>query len=418
MEREGDDVAALGTEVLSSMEIRGVDLLGRISRAVIALKRSHRPTLWGLWRHIAQHAPTELEAIVESIAGRDAGPLDQDLPQLVTAWHEHDPESAMAWVREAVMSGRHEVKRAVAQGYSGYNWHEFGPPFDSIWTSGADDADPDIAQAFLGAAGAYLRQSPRAATEALLDRQPTAFAAQRALLDACSFDGRTYGESLNRDDAESILRLVDCAGFEDYTVREIVTGIAARHPIVILDHLAQASARGIRVPDDIRELGTAYERHPEALAGWIEQNLDRPDAASVVFAALNGRVTQETAGAIAGFVPNLHAAQLEQLTDVLADMGTWAIDRPDLVEVIATCARATGSFDQVRTSIRRAMRPRSWGYSDGVSSELNAALERARRAADQADDPDLKADFEEAVGVLRAEIDELKQEHDEEEDEA
>ena len=87
MEREGDDVAALGTEVLSSMEIRGlVDLLGRISRAVIALKRSHRPTLWGLWRHIAQHPPTELEAIVESIAGRDAGPLDQDLPQLVTAW--------------------------------------------------------------------------------------------------------------------------------------------------------------------------------------------------------------------------------------------------------------------------------------------------------------------------------------------
>jgi hypothetical protein len=64
------------------------------------------------------------------------------------------------------------------------------------------------------------------------------------------------------------------------------------------------------------------------------------------------------------------------------------------------------------------MRPRSWRYSDGVSFELNAALERARRAAEQADDADLKADFEEAVGVLQAEIDELKREHDEEEDEA
>lgn len=419
MEREGDDIAGLGTRLLSSMETKGVvDLLDRISRAVVALKKSHSPRLWGLWRHITEHAPTELQAIVESITGRDAGPIDQDLPQLVTAWHEHDPGSATAWVREAVTSGRHEVKRAVARGYSGYNWHEFGPPFGNIWTSGANDADADIAQAFLGAAGAYLRQSPRAATNALLDRQPTAFAARSALLDACSFDGRTYGESLNRDDAESVLRLVDCAGFEDYTVQEIVTGIAATHPILILDHLAQATAGGVHIPDDIHELRTAYDSHPEALAGWIEQNLDSADAAAVVSAALNGRVTKEAADAIAGFVPNLHAAQLEQLTDVLADMGTWAIDRPDLAEVIATCARATGSFDQVRTSIRRAMRPRSWGYSDGVSSELNAAFERARRAAEQTDDPDLKADLEEAVGVLQAEIDELKREHDEEEDAA
>jgi hypothetical protein len=418
MAREGDDTAAVGTKVLRSMDINAVvDLVDATSRAVLALKKSHPPNLWGLWRHVGQQAPGELEAIVESVTGRDAGPLDQDLPQLVTAWHEYDPDAATAWVQEAVTSGRYEVKRALAQGYSGYNWHEFGPPFDDIWTTGTKDADPDIAQAFLGAAGAYLRQSPQAATKALLDHQLTAFAAQRALADACNYDGRTFGGTLNRDDAESVLRLIDRAGFEDYAIQGIVTGIAANHPTLVLDHLAQATAVGVHIPDDIHELRAAYETHPDAFAGWIQKNLDSPHAGLIVSAAVNDHLTDGPAAAIAEFVPSVDAEQLEQLTRVLAPMHTWAIDRPDLAHVIATRARATGTFDHVRTRIRRAMGPHGWTYSNGVSSELNAALARATEAAEQADDPDLKADYEEASAELQAEIDEMKREHEEEQDE-
>jgi hypothetical protein len=418
MAREGDDTAAVGTRVLTSMDISAVvDLVDATSRAVVALKKSHHPTLWGLWRQVWGQAPEELEAIVESITGRDAGPLDRDLPQLVTLWHEHDPEAATAWVQEAVTSGRHEVRRALAHGYSGYNWHEFGPPFDDIWTTGTNNVDPDIAQAFLGAAGAYLRQSPQAATEALLDHELTAFAAQSALADACNYDGRTFGRTLDRDDAESVLRLIDRAGFEDHAVQEIVTGIAENHPTLVLDHLAQATAAGVHIPDDIHELRAAYDTRPDAFAVWIKENLDSPHAGLIVSAAVNHHLGDGLAAAIAEFVPSVDAEQLEQLTHVLAPMDTWAIDRPDLAHVIATRARATGTFDHVRTRIRRAIRPRSWGFSNGVSSELNVTLARTRKAAEQADDPDLRADYEQASAEFQALIDEMEREHREEQNE-
>jgi len=63
------------------------------------------------------------------------------------------------------------------------------------------------------------------------------------------------------------------------------------------------------------------------------------------------------------------------------------------------------------------MRLRSWGFSNGVSSELNAALARATEAAEKTDDPDLKADYEVASSELQADLDEIKREHDKEQDE-
>jgi hypothetical protein len=305
---------------------------------------------------------------------------------------------------------------AIAGGFSGQRWHLLGDPFTDIWAAGTNDPDPEIGQAFLAAAGAYLSEHPTTAVEALLEHGISRYGATRALEDACNYDGHPFGAALGADEAGAVLQLVSRAGYDSYAVQEIVTGVATAHPQVVLDHLDAQADDGSQELDDIHELHTAYDARPAALASWIRSNLSNPHAHLVTAAAVNSHLTISQGDAFAELVADLDGDELLRFLAVLVDLETWALDQPALAEAITGRARETATHNQTRAEIKGAMRPTHWGTVDGVSEELNAALARAETAAEHAIDEDLKADYQDAVALLRARIDDERREQDEEDD--
>jgi hypothetical protein len=284
--------------------------------------------------------PTWLIALaVRNIDGRPPGPLDRELDLLITRWLEHARNDATDWVQGNIVDGRREVKMAFASGFSRQRWHLLGEPFADVWAAGTNDPGPDIAQAYLAAAGTYVREQPTAAVEVLLDHEISQFGATRAIEDACNYDGRTYGAALNADDATAILRLISHAGYDSYTVQDTLTGIATAHPQLVLGHLGDQANNGVRLPDDIHELNTAYGTHADVLAAWIRDNLNAPHAGHVIAAALNGHLTNNQGAALAQLAADLDGDQLPFLVKLLAHLDTWALDQPDLAHDITARAR-------------------------------------------------------------------------------
>ena len=166
----------------------------------------------------------------------------------------------MRWLQDAVSQGRHAVRMSIAHSFDRTTWDHTGS-LGPVWATGSDDADPSVANAFLGAAGAYLRAAPVDAADALLAKGISAHAATSAIESAAEYDGSTYGSSLTRDAAKAVLRLVGRAGYRSYGVQTTLAGIASRHPDLVLDHLAaHDDPIGTRLPEDIHDLGAAFER--------------------------------------------------------------------------------------------------------------------------------------------------------------
>lgn len=392
-----------------------VGLLDGTVRDMKALQPNRSPTLWTLWRHLAENDGTELGAIVRHISELKPGPLDPELSSLLTWWLRTEPASAVAWIETAVTAGRRDIKLALADGFSGHQWYLLGRSLPDIWAIGALDAEPAVAEAFLAAAGPYLAEQPIAAVATLVEQGISEASAERALESASGYDGQRYGAGLIEQEATAVLRLISVAGYDSHIVQEIITGIALVHPQLILDHLRAEFASGGRPPTEIHELHTAYEAHPEVLALWIHRNLSNPDAHLVVSVASNDQLSDQIARALTSLVPALDGDQLKRLLSLLAGLDTWALRQPAFADTIAFRARQSCGFEEVRRAVVAAMRPSSWGTENGVSKELHAALAHAKRAAGRAIDEELTTEFERAAAGIQRQIDNDLHEYEDEE---
>jgi hypothetical protein len=287
-----------------------------------------------------------------------------------------------------------------------------------IWAIGSSDPDPKVANAFLGAAGAYLRVAPTEAVPVLLDKDISEHAAAAAIEGASNYDGNTYGSGLARDDAEAVLRLVARAGYRNHPVQTTVSGIASNHPGSVLDHLAEQEAAGVRLPDDIRDLGTAFDRRPNDLADWIVRRLtpeqdEQQRLGRVLGAATNEQLTEAQGTAFAARIPELDGADLLALCRALSYLDTWPLRHPGLATGMTERARETECYPEVRDSMQARMHPNRWGGWNGESPEFGAALARARVAAAQVTDEHLRADYERATDQIEGTINDDRRRHEE-----
>jgi hypothetical protein len=385
--------------------------LDRIARDVASLEPNSHVNLWGLWRQLSEKAPNLLLDLVCRISDAEPGPLDSELPQLINLTLEHQPDEAMRWLQDVVTQGRTAVRMSIAHSFDRTTWDHTGS-LGQIWTTGRDDADPSVANAFLGAAGAYLRAEPIEAAEALLAREISAHAATAAIESASEYDGSNYGSSLERDEAEAVLRVVGRAGYRSYGVQTTMAGIASRHPALVLDHLAaQDDPTGTRLPEDIHDLGAAFDERAEILGDWIVQRCRCADEARqrqlgrVLAAATNDQLTEAQGDAIANRVPELEADELVGLSTVLSYLDTWPLRHPRLTRAVAERARATDCWAQVGDALSARMHPSSWGGFNGESPELREALSRAQEAAAQTFELELRTAYEQAAERIQATID-------------
>jgi hypothetical protein len=175
-----------------------LELLDRTAREVQQVRADKNVILMGLWNEFAKQAPKRPGAFAAGIAGNEPGPLDNALDFIVDRWVRVDPDDAFGWVREAVRTDRKEVRLAIAAGFARAGWQHHAEEFSAVWTAGVTDEDPDVVQAFLRGAGGYLRTNPVEAVDVLLGHDISSFGAGRVLEDACSHDGRAYGQASMR----------------------------------------------------------------------------------------------------------------------------------------------------------------------------------------------------------------------------
>jgi len=413
-----EDLARRLIELGDTATILG--MLDRTAREVQQIRADRTIILMSLWNQFEQQAPELLGTFVTVIAGNEPGPLDNDLDLIVDRWVRTNPDDAIEWVQAAVRTGRKEVRLAIASGFSRAGWHNHTDEFSDVWTQGLTDDEPDVVQAFLHGAGGYLRISPVDAVEVLLRHDISPFGAARVLEDACSYDGRQFGSSLEADTATALLPLITRAGLGNYAVQEIVTGIATVHPELVLDYLAELAHGDDPVPDDIHELRVAFDQQAETLVKWVHNHLDQDPTTigHVLDAAVNQHLTENQASALADLCANLTGPELNALVGCLAPLTLWAVNRPALAEAVMRRARETDTVEEVLTSVRRdGMSLRGWGWVNGVSDELNHGRDASAKAAEEAVDDQLRAEFLAARDSFQAQIDELAAEHRQEEDE-
>ncbi|MEE6283200.1 AAA family ATPase [Georgenia sp. MJ170] len=375
--------------------------------------------LWGLWRRFSERAPDLILDLICQIADAEPGPFDSELPSLIVLALEHQPDEGMSWLQNAIVKSRREVRLSIARGFDRTTWDHTGA-LGQIWTIGSDDADPSVAHAFLGAAGAYLRAAPIEATDVLLAREISAHAAKAVIENASGYDGSSYGYHLERDEAKAVLCLIGRAGYGSYGVQTTLSSIARRHPVLVLDHLAAADdPSGTRLPEDIHDLGAAFAEEAEVLADWIVERCRGADDSRqrqlgrVIAAATNGQLTGPQGGAIASRVLTFEADELMALSAVLDHLDTWPLRNPQLAEAVVARARATGCRSQVADTVHSRMHPSSWGGINGESPELFNALSRAQGAASETVDPELRVAYGQAAERIQATIDSDRRRYEE-----
>ncbi|MCC3653925.1 restriction endonuclease [Streptomyces sp. S07_1.15] len=411
---QDDEFAERLLELGTATEI--LDLLDSTARDVLGLRPQQHFSLWPIWRRIAERTPNFLPELVCEMADADPGPLDRELPYLIASWLRHTPQVASSWLCGAVLNGRTAVKIAIARAFDRGGWGHASRLAD-VWATGSEDPDPQVANAFLGAAGPYLRATPTEAVPVLLARGISEHAAATAIEGASDYDGAAYGSGLGREDAEAVLRLVARANYQSYPVQTTVAAIVSNHPGLVLDHLAERDAADVRLPDDNDDLGTAFDRRADDLADWVLQRLtceedEQLRLGRVLEAAVSEYLTEAAGDAFAARIPNLDSAEIRGLCRVLSCLNAWALSHPGLATAVVERARETGCYSTVRELVRERMHPNRWGGWNGESPELDAALIRARQAAAEVPDEVLRADYEWAADWVQGTIDADRRRHE------
>jgi hypothetical protein len=104
---------------------------------------------------------------------------------------------------------------------------------------------------------------------------------------------------------------------------------------------------------------------------------------------------------------------------VLNTVDTWPLHQPDLARRIYHLARAADpqTADTIHQQIITAMRPSRWGWSGGVSKELNLARTAAINALKGEHNDDLQHHIQKALDWINEEINRLASRRDELENE-
>lgn len=373
--------------------------------------------LWSLWNQISHHSPELLGGFVDLIGNADPGPLDNDLDLIIDRWMYQDTSRALAWLINAMSSARTEVRRAIASGFARFAWMQRSSEFLDLWSLGAADRDQSVAQAFLASSGALFERDIVDAVATLIHAGISPVAATRALDSACKYDGRSFGIDLDRESASAVLRLIARAGLDSHAVQEILTGIAATHPELALDHLAEVAEEASgwrRVPDDIYELRTGFEAQPDAFVQWFIRRLGIQNRlqASIFSAALNGQLTEPFVDSIVSVVPRLRGTEVMALIELLGAITFWAIEYPRLAEVLLVRAKQTRvAGDALRRIRENGMRTSGYSWVNGVSEELNSAAVKAAEAVALTTSSALRAGYEEAHARIRTAINDVAAEH-------
>lgn len=403
------------TQLLSLDDEAIIDKLSDTLIAAIAWEAKQHPRVGHIATAIADAAPERLPAMIDAATNLPLGPLDHELDTFIAGWLRHDPAAATTWLQTTTQ--RPAGRRAIGAGFSHYTWLVDYPALESIFQAGIADTNETVRNAFLRSGGAYLAQDPEHAPGQLLDAGITPADARAALEQACGYDGPSWGTTLNEAAATAVLDLIAHIGYagHSFVISRITGGVAANHPRRVLEHLAALESTPL--DDDTEELAAAYRTHANTLAEWLRD------------AALNGRSVRQSTGvalsygisfdqaiALTAQLSHLDQTALKSFVDNLSDVEIWPTEQPELTAAVYERARELESLVELQPLIRAAMTPHTWGGTNGESEELNQAVEQLTRAIADTTDPDVLANYQDALTEVTGTIIWSRQRHEEDRD--
>lgn len=397
-----------------------VSVLDTIVREICTAVPDRHPSLLAVWRQLGLVRPDLVAWAVAAIAAGDAGPLDNNLDQLLNIWAERDESAAIDWLI-GMEEQRSEVRLAVGNAFVNYGWTDRGGPFVEVYRRGIQDPDPEVRDRFLMGSHRQLAADPAGTAEALLVGNISPFAATRVLEQACRYDGSSWGPQLAEGDGRAVLELVSHAGWNDYTIQQLVSGIARAHPRLVLDHLLAANRAG-NLPIQVDGLAAAFDERTDALVSWLVEQAQRSaveETSAVVGLVMDGGLSGAQAQGLHAAVEGLAGTALLALAALLGTVHTWPLRQPGLARRFLSKAKEFGaeSAASVRAEIVSAMYLGSWGGINGEFPELESARAAAAACAEVEPDSELRADFERACAHFERDAAWLRRHNDDDEDE-
>jgi hypothetical protein len=390
-----------------------------LRQATVALP-GQKPSLWDMWRQLGRARSDLLPGIVVAIAAGESGPLDQHLDQVLNVWAEVDETSLLGWL-DGLDAQRPGIRLAVGAAFANYGWTDRGPRFVETYMQGTRDPDPDVRDQFHIGSFRILAASPATTASSLVAQNISPFAATRAIVQACSYDGSSWGRQLNSEDAQAVLELARHAAWNEHAVQELVGGIASVHPRLVLDWLVAMHQAG-RLPLEIQGLASAFADQADPLVNWlVESSLaDESDSAAIVAdLILRGGLTPGQAQRLSMAVDAVEGSVLPALVGLLGPAQLWPLHHPELARSFLSKAKLAGKdiAKAVRAEIQSAMNMVTFGWENDGSPELERARGAAAACAEAEKDPDLRAVFEAARARFENDATWIRQQHEQDEDE-
>lgn len=396
-----------------------VAVLDAICRDIRTADPTYRLPLWAVWHRLGLARPNLVQGIVLAIAAGEAGPLDDDLDQLLNASVKHDEPALIDWLA-SLEEQRLEIRLAVGTAFVNYGWTDRGRPFVDLYRRGRQDSDPQVRDRFLMGSSRLLVADPAGTATDLVAANISSFAVARVLEQACQYNGSPWLSQLDERDARAVLDLVSHAGWDDYRVQDLVSGVAWAHPRLVLDYLLEVH-RGGQLPGDVYGLSAAFDDQAEALIEWLVQHAQPGDAgetSAVVGLVMHGGLTAAQARRLDVVVGTLDGSGLLGLAELLGQVHTWPLRQPALARRFVWKARelGPGTAAGVRAEIAAAMHLGMWGSTDGVSPELESARTAAAACAEAETDDELREDFENARAQFEVDAASIRRRYAEDDD--
>jgi len=295
---------------------------------------------------------SKAEPLLRALDSAEASPLDDQAAILLEAWAGTNQQSLVEWFRP-LEARRPKLRQALAVFLTAEDPKQLGAAWDEVCAAGVRDPDPTVRDAFLMTLHHQLARAPAKTVDALLAADASPWVCERAIGNASQHDGKTWGQSLSEEDGAAVLRLIDRAGWEDWTAQHVAAGIASKHAVIVLQHLTGVAQLWRPGLGEAEHLTKAFALQAPAVVDWLlttaasrtwDQHRHVP---SVV---LGDRLAPEIVDALAARASTLDENALGHAVRVLESVGGWPQRAKNLPE---------GSWNELACSVAKMPPPKA-----------------------------------------------------------
>lgn len=361
-----------------------LDSITSATEDIVRLLPRHHPNLWRICRYIADTIPDAASVLVTSIGEQSPSVMDTHIGPLLETWSHVNESELLAWL-QSDEPRTDAIRLQVARAFDSYDWVTRGQPFLELHRNGLHDSETEIRDTYLVACHPLIRLTPCTAVKQFIGPDVLAEQVQHILDRVAGTDGAPWGESLKLDDATAIIHLCLRTTLKEWTVEQLLSGIARTHPKQVLLELAQTLTQNPGLMVELPELPTGLADHPDVITELIiEESLGGQRRPTLIAIALGNGLSDEQAQSIGRAILPATVGRLKAVLRALSNLATWPLQQPLLAEQMLQLADAISPVvaNSVLSSITEATHVSHFGWTNGTSEELDRAATLASKALD------------------------------------